>query len=146
MRIETELTIAAPPPVVWRAFLDRGRWRLFSDFLDLDPGRPFVEGSRFWFGLRLGGLVPTPVRVRVIRRVEERELRWVGAGPGVRGEHYFLFEPAGEGWTRFVHGEEFTGPLAGPFLKLAGAHAKEMYAAFNVGLALQVEGVGATSA
>lgn len=138
-RLQTDLTIAAPPREVWAAFVDRARWRHFSDFMDLDPGRPMVEGSRFWFGLRLGGLVPAPVPVRVIRRVEERELRWVGGLPGFRGEHYFLFEPRGEGWTRMVHGEDFSGPLGRLFTRLMGPMIQETYAAFNVGLAMQVE-------
>ncbi|MDY0000801.1 MAG: SRPBCC domain-containing protein [Polyangia bacterium] len=138
-RIATELTIAAPPPVVWRAFLDRARWKTFSSFHDLDPGRPLVEGARFWLGIRAAGPVPLPIKVKVLRRVEERELRWAGGGPGIRGEHWFLFEPEGEGWTRFRHGEDFTGPLGELLVRLGGGVARGLFESFNQGLARLVE-------
>lgn len=137
--ISTELTIAAPPWAVWHALLDRARWRHFSAFQDLDPGRPLMEGSRFWLGLRVGGLFPAPIRVKVIRRVEEQELRWVGGGPGIRGEHWFHLQPAGDGWTRFRHGEDFTGPLGELLVRLGENVARPIYEAFNRGLATQVE-------
>jgi len=137
--IETELLIAAPPDRVWRAFLDRPRWRSYSNFMDLDPGRPLVEGSRFWFGLRLGGLLPAPIQVRVLRRIEGEELCWAGKVPGFRGEHYFRFHPEGDGWTRMTHGEDFSGVLAEISIPLVRDRLREMYAAFNAGLAQHVE-------
>jgi hypothetical protein len=165
--VETELRIAAPPTAVWRTLLDRGRWRQYSDFFSLDPARPLAEGQAFWFGLRLGGLLPTPIRVQVLRRVEAQELRWVGQLPGFRGEHYFRLHaaPAAEipaeppagiagpaptpdpvtatrstaASTHWVHGEHFSGPLGELLFRLAGQVIRQTYAAFNAGLAMHVE-------
>lgn len=138
--VETELRIAAPPEIVWRTLLQRARWRRYSDFFSLDPSRPLSEGAPFWFGLRLGGLLPTPIRVQVTRRREPEELRWVGHVPGFRGEHYFRLHAEGEGWTHLVHGEHFSGILGELFIRLAAEVIRETYAAFNAGLALQAEG------
>jgi hypothetical protein len=55
---------------------------------------------------------PTVLTVR-----QERELRWLGhlLIPGVfDGEHYFLLEPIGDGKTRLMQGERFSGLLVGP--------------------------------
>ena len=139
--LETELMIDATPRVVWERFMDKGRWRSFSDFVDLSPGQPIAAGRSFWFGLRLLGLPPVPLRVEVLRCEPGREVRWVGGIPAVplfKGEHYFRFEAVGEGRTRLVQGERFTGLLAGAFMTLLGETTRQAYARFNVGLAEQV--------
>lgn len=137
--VKTSLEIAAAPDAVWRQLLDKARWQRFSDFCDKDPAHPIAEGQTFTFGLRLLGLPAISVDVRVIRFVPDRELRWVGKFPGFRGEHYFLLEPDGENRTRFRHGEEFSGPLGELYDTLFHKVSVHTYAAFNVGLAMQVE-------
>ena len=138
--VETRLLIDAPPQLVWERFMDKGRWKTFSDFVDLNPGQPIEQGCTFWFALRLFWLPPVPLRVEVLRCVPEREVRWVGgipAFPLFRGEHYFRFEDAGEGRTRLVHGEDFSGPLRRAFLLLLGDAVRQAYIRFNEGLADQ---------
>jgi hypothetical protein len=138
--IVTQLLIDAPPSIVWERLVDKGRWKSFSDFVDLSPGRPIEAGCTFWFGLRLLGLPPVPIRVEVLRCDSARELRWVGGLPALplfRGEHYFRFEDAAEGRTRFVHGELFDGLLQGPFMLLLGETTRKAYVRFNLGLAAQ---------
>lgn len=142
LQIETEQMIDAPPDVVWQHFVHKARWRDFSGFTDLAPAHPIAQGGIVWFALQLLPGPPTPVRVRVIRCDRPREVRWVGglpAFPLFRGEHYFRFEDAGDGRTRFVHGERFFGPLAGLFMRLLGDRIRLTYIAFNSGLARQAE-------
>ena len=47
----------------------------------------------------------------------EKKFEWLGTTPlnVVKGSHYFMVEELGEKQVRFVHGEQFTGILAGPF-------------------------------
>ncbi len=137
--VRTSLEIDAASDVVWRQLLDKARWCCFSDFCDEDPGRPIAEGQMFIFGLRLLGLWAVPIPVRVIRLRPNQELRWVGTFPGFRGEHYFLLEPDGDGRTRLVHGEQFSGPLGEAYDWLFHNVSQQTYAAFNVGLAMQAE-------
>ncbi len=137
--VKTSLDIAAPPDAVWRGLLDKHCWSRFSDFCDKDPAHPIAEGRRFTFGLRLLGLPAIAIEVRVIKMVPDQELRWVGKFPGFRGEHYFELEPLGEARTRFVHGEQFSGPLGELYDCLFHQVSRSTYAAFNVGLAMHVE-------
>lgn len=137
--VKTDLEIAAPPSAVWRALLDKSQWSRFSDFYDKDPGVPIAEGQAFTFGLRLLGLPAVPIKVHVDRLIPEQELRWVGKIPGFCGEHYFLLEPLGENNTKLVHGELFSGPLGEAYDRMFHSVTQSTYAAFNVGLALQVE-------
>jgi hypothetical protein len=135
--IKTYRLIEAPPRVVWDCFMDKSRWRSFSDFVDLSPGTPIAAGRSFWFGLRLLGLPPVPLKVQVLR-CDPEEVRWVGgipAFPLFRGEHYFRFVAAGEGKTRFVQNEDFSGPLAEAFMALLGEATRTAYHRFNDGLA-----------
>lgn len=144
--IITRIEMDATPEEVWEQFLAKERWKEFSAFVDLSPGRPIVLGGRFWFGIRLFGLPPaplppSPLQVKVIRCDKPREVRWLGgipAFPPFRGEHYFRFEEAGPGRTRFVHGELFHGSLAGPVIRAIGENLLHIYEAFNNGLAHQV--------
>ena len=144
--IVTRLEIDASPEEVWEQFLAKERWQEFSAFVDMSPRRPIVVGSHFWFGIRLLGLpppplVPMPLRVTVRVCDAPDEVRWFGgipAFPLFRGEHYFQFEKAGPGRTRFVHGERFHGPLSGPVVRGIGEILRQTYEAFNNGLAHQV--------
>ena len=135
--IRTLRPIEAPLRAVWGCFVDKRRWESFSDFLDLSPGQPIEQGCTFWFGLRLLGLPPVPLKVEVIRYEPEREVRWVGGLPFFRGEHYFQFEDVGEGRTRFTHGELFSGPLADAFMLFLGDATRRAYLRFNDGLAAE---------
>jgi hypothetical protein len=137
--VQTSLIINAPRRRVWETFLDKSRWAAYSDLQDLDPSLPIAEGRTFRFRLNLLGFIPVPFTVRVTRRAEAEELRWVGKGPGARGEHYFRFSDAGKNQTRLVHGEEWSGPLGELVHLLLSRVIAETFAAFNVGLALQVE-------
>ena len=140
--IRTYRLIEAPPRVVWDRFMDKAGWRSFSDFVDLSPGTPIAAGRSFWFGLRLLGLPPVPLKVDVIR-CDPEEVRWVGGLPALplfRGEHWFRFVEAGAGKTRFVNNEDFSGPMAGAFMLTLGPATRAAYHRFNDGLGRAVRG------
>lgn len=114
--IYTEIAIAAPPAAVWRVLLDTPAypdWNPFIVRLDgtLEPGtRPGVT-------IRLQADRCMNFKPVVIRRLENRELRWIGrtgfAGL-FDGEHSLAIEPDDAG-SLFVHREIFSGILL-PFL------------------------------
>lgn len=114
--IYTEIEIAASPAQVWRALLDVAAYPDWNPFIvrvagSLEPGsRPDVS-----IQLQPGRCVSfKPV---VIRRLDNRELRWIGrtgfAGL-FDGEHSLAIEPDGAG-SLFVQREIFSGVLL-PFL------------------------------
>jgi hypothetical protein len=50
---------------------------------------------------------------------EKKKFEWLGTTPlnVFNGRHYFIVEELGKKKVRFIHGEQFTGILAGPFHK-----------------------------
>jgi hypothetical protein len=111
--IRTEIEIAAPPATVWGVLVDLpayGRWNpmVVAAEGELEPG----GSARLRYRSSLG--VELPFAVRITRAEPGRELRWVGRRLGVRGEHFFRLETTRAG-TRLLHGEDFTGALAGLF-------------------------------
>lgn len=108
--IRTEIDIGAPPSVVWGVLAN------FSEFRDWNPMVTWAEGSaaegshaRLHYRSHIG--LPLRFRVRITRSQPDRELRWVGSGLGISGEHYFLLTGDGN-HTHFVHGEVFRGLFA----------------------------------
>ena len=120
MELRTEIEIDATPAIVWRVLVD------FQHFSDWNPFIPFITGDAR-VGARLEVILAPPngrewtIRPRVLAVEEERELRWVGhfLFRGLfDGEHFFRLVPVGEGRTRFVHGENFSGILVKPMTEL----------------------------
>ena len=136
--IRTEIHIASSARRVWDILTD------FAAFPDWNPlvlearGEPRA-GERLELRVRSG----REMRFRpvVLAARPERELRWRGAllHPCLfAGEHYFLLEPDGKG-TRFVHGERFSGVLAGALAGLLEAKAPKDFAAMNQALRRRAE-------
>lgn len=135
---ETEITIDAPPSVVWGHLIDFVRHAEWTRHFRLS-GEPVVGGrGRVQFAL-FGRAAGSPV---VIERVDEgRELRWRGGPKGlISGSHYFVLEPRDGGTrTRFVHGETFSGILAPLVWALLEAQLGPSYTGFNEDLKRRAE-------
>ena len=141
MQLRTEIEISAPPAHVWRVLTDFPAYHEWNPFITRIEGKAEV-------GAELAITVSPPesddatFRPRVLVCEEPRELRWLGKLwiPGLfDGEHFFLCSDAGEGRTRFVHGENFKGFL----LKFAGkrmTHVARGFVYMNEALKRRVEG------
>jgi hypothetical protein len=132
VELRTEISIAAPPAVVWKVLTDFGGYRYWNPMVFSAEGAA-TEGSAATLRFRSHLGVPLRFAVRITRADADRELRWIGSRLGVSGEHYFLLERAGGG-THLVHGEVFRGLLAGPAAPLFRAQLP-MFESFNRALA-----------
>jgi hypothetical protein len=109
--IRTEIEIAAPPATVWAVLVDLPAYGRWNPMVVAAEGA-VQSGGRASLRYRSSLGVELRFPVRITRADPGRELRWVGRRLGVRGEHSFRLEPSGAG-TRLVHGEVFSGALAG---------------------------------
>lgn len=135
---ETEVTIDAPPDVVWKHLVDFDRHRDWSRSFKLQGRAVVGERGRVEFPL-FGRAARWPVWIDRVDR--EQELRWRGGPAGVMtGSHYFALQGIDGGRkTRLRHGETFSGvlaPLLWPFLK---SGLGPSYGRFNEDLKRRVE-------
>jgi predicted N-acetyltransferase YhbS len=142
-RIETTVTIAAPPERVWT---------ILTDFARVPDWNPFIRAisGALQEGARLSVLIAPPgqrsMRFRPLVLIAQpgRELRWRGSLvlPGLFDrEHYLVLQPDGSGGTRLVHGEVFCGLLTPLIMRpLMLAATREGFEAMNQALKCQAEG------
>ncbi len=139
-RIETSITIDAPPKRVWELLTDFTRMPDWNPFMTSISGSP-TEGSRLSVKIAPPGKSGMRFKPTVTAVNPERELRWLGRFlvTGVfDGEHYFLLDPVGDARTRFTQGEKFTGFLV---TMLGGtlSATEEGFKAMNVALKQRAE-------
>jgi hypothetical protein len=113
LEIRTEIEILAPPSRVWATLTD------FSAYPQWNPMLVRISGKA-GVGEKLRVVIASPggreftIRPKVWVVREADELRWKGQLfiPGlVDGNHFFRLIDLGDGRTRFVHGEDFSGIL-----------------------------------
>lgn len=118
--IQTDILIEATPEKVWSVLLD------FDSYPDWNPFVVFISGEQhvgtsLRIHVRPPGQKGMVFHPKLLVLEPQRELRWKGKlfVKGLfDGEHYFRLEDAGEGRTRFIHGELFSGILVGVFAKM----------------------------
>lgn len=112
--IRTERVLEAPPARVYAALVDFAAWARWNATIPGIAGQP-VLGGRVKFSIALPGLPRLPIAAKITTLDPDRELAWSGGVRGaVHGRHYFVLAPeAGGAHTRLLHGEDFTGALAG---------------------------------
>lgn len=133
-KLETEILIEAPIELVWIAFTDFESYTKWNPFMS-------ISGE-----LKLGDKVKVEVvlkdknsvfRPKIIVLEDERKLEWKGNLVHKRifsGLHYFHFSPEGEGQTRLIHGEEFSGIFNKSILKKIGQSTLEGFESMNKAL------------
>ena len=116
LELRREIEIDAPPERVWQVLTDFGSYREWNPFITSIEGEP-REGAKLEVRIAPPGGRPMTFKPTVRAAEPNRELRWLGRVllPGVfDGEHVLAIEPLGEGRSRFIQSERFTGLLVGP--------------------------------
>ena len=111
--LRREIEIDAPPERVWHVLTDFGSYPQWNPFITSIEGEP-REGAKLVVRIAPPGGRAMTFRPIVRAARPNRELRWLGRVllPGIfDGEHALTIEPLGEGRTRFVQSERFTGLL-----------------------------------
>lgn len=137
LNIETKITINSTSSEVWKVFSDFSNYPNWNPFVKSLTG-DIKEGSQISIVLPDMNFKPT-----VLKFEKDKELRWVGKllFKGLfDGEHYFCLEDNGNGTTSFVHGENFSGILVGPFKKKLMNETRNGFIEMNEKLKEQVEG------
>jgi hypothetical protein len=129
-RIETQVDLPAVPSVVWAQLMDTASMQSWNPFITSLQG-VLAVGERLAVRIAPVGGRPMTFKPRVTVLDPDHRLEWLGTMgvPGLfDGRHSFTLTPRGEGGTRFVQAEDFSGalvPLAGKMLAKteAGFHA-----------------------
>lgn len=113
MELRTEIEIAAPPARVWSVLTDFDAYSDWNPFLVRISGKA-EAGQKLMVVIANPGGREWTIRPTLLAVDTGRELRWKGRllVPGLfEGEHFFRLIDLGNGRTRFVHGEDFSGIL-----------------------------------
>lgn len=140
--VDTDITIAAPPEVVWRILTDFAGYARWNPFI-VEAAGEAREGARFTALFRPAGARGVRLRPRVLRAEPYRELRWRGSVlvPGLYdGEHAFTLTALPGGGTRVRQQERFTGLLA-PLMRSKLDATRRSFAALDAALRDRAEAV-----
>ena len=111
--IHSEIEIKAPVQRVWQTLLDFKSYPHWNPFIVSIKGKPEAGGSLVVTMKQPGGATMT-FSPRCLKCEENGEFRWQGK-LFIRGlfdgEHIFRLRPAGEGRTKFMQSENFSGIL-----------------------------------
>jgi hypothetical protein len=113
LELRREIEIDAPPEQVWQVLAGFASYPEWNPFITSIEGEP-REGAKLEVRIAPPGGRPMTFRPTVRAARPSRELRWLGRVllPGIfDGEHVLAIEPLGEGRSRFIQSERFTGLL-----------------------------------
>jgi len=114
IRLEYSVTARCKPEHVWQKFQKLEEWPWWNRVIGQTrwlSGPPWQKGSRFHMQL----VYPRKMKVRpvILESAPPQRIAWVGNSIGVRGEHWFCFEPQPDGTTLLKTWEDFSGWLIG---------------------------------
>ena len=139
-RIETQVDLPAVPSVVWAQLMDTTSMETWNPFITSLTG-VLAVGERLEVRIAPVGGRPMTFKPRVTVLEPEQCLEWLGTMgvPGLfDGRHCFTLSPLGEGSTRLVQAEDFSGAL----VSLAGkmlAKTEAGFEAMNAALLARLE-------
>lgn len=139
-RIETHVDLPAAPSVVWEQLVDTtaiGSWNPFITSLS----GVFEVGERLVVRVAPVGGRPMTFKPRVTVVEPARRLEWLGTMGIPRlfdGRHSFTLTAVGDGCTRLVQAEDFSGALVPLTGKLLG-RTKAGFEAMNAALLTRLE-------
>ncbi|MES0824830.1 SRPBCC domain-containing protein [Ruegeria sp. SCP11] len=139
-KIHTDIIINTAPEAVWSVLTDTANYGSWAAFLVGIEGQ-IADGESINVAFQLDPNKEKLTRIdHTITVVDGQEFYWAERGPGgIRDNHHFRVEAAGDGKTRFVQSDEIIGGMT--FLmggRLAKLYLKG-YQAFNRGLKAEAE-------
>ncbi len=143
--IQTSIEINATPEAVWNVLADFEAYPSWNPFIISLAGKP-VPGGRLKVLLQPPTGRKMSFSPAVLIWTPNRALVWRGkvlVSGFFDGEHRFELEPAGNGTTRFVHGETFTGILVPLLWNSMKDGTRNGFESMNKALKARVEGLGA---
>ncbi len=145
--LRTEITIDAPPDVVWAVLADLESYGEWNPFVVESSGRVEV-GERLVNRLQPPGGKAMTFKPTVTEADPDRVFEWLGrlGLPGVfDGRHRFELEATEDGGTRFVHSEQFTGVLVRLMPSSLYTRTKAGFEAMNTALKARAEAIAANA-
>ena len=139
-KIETEILINANKNQVWKALMSHQSYEIWNPFKKSIKGSP-IEGNQIEVTMEIEGRKPMAFKPEVLINKIQSEFRWKGKMfvKGLfDGEHYFKLEESKNG-TKLIHGEIFSGMLAGVVLKSIEENTLKGFQAMNEALKNLIE-------
>jgi hypothetical protein len=139
--LETAITIDASTKQVWQILMDHEKYGEWNPFIKQISGDASL-GKSLSVTIQPDGKDPMKFTPAVLRNEQEVEFRWLGhlfVKGLFDGEHYFRLEDMGSNKTRLIHGEHFSGLMAGALLKMIGDNTRKGFDAMNLALKERVE-------
>lgn len=139
--IATEITINAAPEQVWEVLMNHEAYPNWNPFILKVSGEPVV-GQTISTTIQIEGRKPDNFTPTVLKNETGKEFRWLGSAfiKGLfDGEHYFKLEAISANQTKLIHGENFSGLLAGMVMKKIGDSTLKGFEAMNAALKKEVE-------
>jgi hypothetical protein len=139
-RIETQVDLPAVPSIVWEHLVDTASIGTWNPFITSLSGNLAV-GQRIHVRIAPVGGRPMTFKPRVTVVEPGQRLEWLGTMgvPGIfDGRHSFTLTPFGDGSTRLVQAENFSGALV-PFTGKLLAKTEAGFKAMNAALLARLE-------
>jgi hypothetical protein len=118
--LQIEINLNASKGKVWQTLIDVNNYENWNPFIVSSEGEA-VLGKPLTNKMMNNGsaTVFTPIATKL---EQFQEFEWLGSGllGMFKGRHYFILEDLGNGQTKLIHGEKFSGLLSGLILKLIG--------------------------
>lgn len=132
--LQTEIIINAPAEKVWYVLTNFEAHKAWNPFIKNIQGKPVVGHT-----LRVelsNGKGTSVFKPTVLVADVNRAFEWLGKLPlGMfSGQHYFYIEPITATQVKFIHGENFSGWLAGVIMNKIGAQTQQNFIAMNKAL------------
>ncbi|MCH8332040.1 MAG: SRPBCC domain-containing protein [Bacteroidetes bacterium] len=137
--LETEIILNASKEAVWKILIDFDNYASWNPFIISIKGEPILGTQLTNTMLNKGKeMVFTPLVTKV---EENHSFEWLGqALMGMfKGRHYFILEDMGNGQTKLIHGEKFSGLLSGIIMSMIGKETLENFENMNAALKKRVE-------
>ena len=138
--LQTEIIINAPAEKVWSILTDFEKFPQWNPFIVKLEGKPEVN-TRLRAELKNGDGVSV-FKPRVLVAEKNKAFEWLGSlpVPGIfNGHHYFRIEALNAGQSKFIHGENFSGLLAGFIMNKIGEQTRDGFIGMNKALKERAE-------
>lgn len=138
--LQTEIIINASAEKVWNTLMDFEKYPEWNPFILSITGQPTV-GNQIKAVLKNGNSTSV-FKPKVLVVEKNKAFEWLGSLPipGIfNGQHQFHIETIGPNQVKFIHGEQFSGLLAGLIMKQIGEATQQGFIAMNKALKERAE-------